>query len=87
MDEINISAVKNNDFARFNSSHKSPCVNTVGGFCRFDQDKARQQTVQVQTHMKLGGGFAPTMLRPVDTGGDQRNRAGVHHMNDTTMLC
>jgi hypothetical protein len=38
----------------------------VGGFGRFDQDKPWQETVQVQTHMKLGGGFAPPVLRPVD---------------------
>jgi hypothetical protein len=34
--------------------------------------------------MKLGGGFAPTVLRPVDAGGDQCDGAGVHHMNDAT---
>ena len=38
--------------------------------------------MQVQTHMKLGSGFAPTVLRPVDAGGYQRDRTGVHHMND-----
>jgi hypothetical protein len=34
--------------------------------------------------MKLGGGFAPTVLRSVDAGGYLRDGAGVHHMNDTT---
>src|SRR5215475_13130703 len=38
--------------------------------------------MQIQTHMKLGSGFAPAVLRPVDAGGYQRNRAGVHHMNN-----
>src|SRR5208283_1165603 len=34
--------------------------------------------------MEFGGGFASTMLRPVDAGGYQRDGAGVHHMNDAT---
>jgi hypothetical protein len=34
--------------------------------------------------MKLGGGFAPTVLRSVDAGGYLRDGAGVHNMNDTT---
>jgi hypothetical protein len=32
--------------------------------------------------MQLSGGFAPAVLRPVDAGGYQRDRAGVHYMND-----
>ena len=44
----------------------------------------QEKTVQVQTHMELGGGLAPTVLRPVDAGGYQRARARVHHMNDAT---
>src|ERR1700741_5274924 len=40
--------------------------------------------MQVQTHMKLGSGFAPAVPRPVDAGSYQRNGAGVHHMNDAT---
>jgi hypothetical protein len=39
--------------------------------------------MQVQTHVKLGSGFAPAVLRPVDAGGYQRDGAGVHYMNDT----
>ena len=31
---------------------------------------------------KLGSRFAPTVLRPVDAGGYQRDGAGVHHMNN-----
>ena len=38
--------------------------------------------MQIQTHMKLGSSFAPAVLRPVDAGGYQRNRARVHHMNN-----
>src|SRR5271154_6504335 len=68
--EINIGAVKNNDLARFDSGAEFCGANTVGGFGRFDQDKAWQETVQVQTYMKLGGGFAPPVLRPVDARGD-----------------
>src|SRR6267143_210994 len=34
--------------------------------------------------MELGGGLAPTVLRPVDAGGYQRDGAGVDHMNDAT---
>jgi hypothetical protein len=32
--------------------------------------------------MELGGGFAPAVLRPVDAGGNQRDGARIHHMND-----
>src|SRR6202022_4373969 len=74
--------IKDNDLARFNSSADLRGANTVGSFCRFNQDKARQQTVQVQTHMQLGGGFASTVLCPVDAGGNQGDSARIHHMND-----
>src|SRR4029077_10071005 len=84
VDEINVGPIKDNDLARLDSGADFRGANTVGGLGRFDQDKARQQTVEVQTHMELGGGLAPTVLRPVDAGGDQRNGAGVHHMNDAT---
>src|SRR5271169_6358693 len=40
--EINIGAVKNNNLARLNSGAEFCGANTVGGFCRFDQDKAWQ---------------------------------------------
>jgi hypothetical protein len=33
----------------------------------------------VQTHVKLGSGFAPAALRPVDAGGYQREGARVHY--------
>jgi len=33
--------------------------------------------MQVQPHMELGGGFPPTVLRPVDAGGYQRDRAST----------
>jgi hypothetical protein len=36
--------------------------------------------------MELGGGFAPTVLRPLDAGGYQRDSAGVRHMNDATKM-
>src|SRR4029077_6348433 len=80
--EINVGAVKDHDLARFNAGADSGGAYAVGGLCRFDQDKARQETVQVQTHMKLGSGFAPAVLRPGDAGGYQRDGAGVHYMND-----
>src|SRR5271166_548986 len=47
VDEINVGPIKNNDLARFNSGADFRGTNAVGGPCRFDQDKAREQTVQV----------------------------------------
>ena len=42
VDEINVCAVKDNDLARFNSGADFRDADTVGGLCRFDQDKAWQ---------------------------------------------
>ena len=62
--EIHVSAVKDDDLAGFDSRADLRGTNAVGGLGRFDQDKARQQAVQVQPHMELGGGFAPAVLEP-----------------------
>ena len=42
VDEINVSAIKDNDLARVDSGADFRGANTVGRLCRFDQDKARQ---------------------------------------------
>jgi hypothetical protein len=42
VDEINVSAIKDNDLARVDSGAEFRGANTVGRLCRFDQDKARQ---------------------------------------------
>src|SRR6201987_4735198 len=41
VDEINVGAIKDNDLARFDSGADFRGAYTVGGLCRFDQDKAR----------------------------------------------
>jgi hypothetical protein len=42
VDEINVSAIKDNNLARVDSGAEFRGANTVGRLCRFDQDKARQ---------------------------------------------
>jgi hypothetical protein len=62
--KIHVRAVKDDDLAGFDAGTDLRGTDAIGRLGRFDQDKARQQTVQVQTHMELGGGFAPAVLEP-----------------------
>src|SRR6266404_1871689 len=81
MVEVNVSLVKYDDFACLDpSAHLSGPLGVVvlGGV---DNGKARQKTLQIQTQMTLGRGFAPTMLGPIHARSDQRNGGRVHQAN------
>src|SRR5438309_4718417 len=52
------------DLAGFDARADLRGTDAVGGLGRFDQHEARQQAVQVQPHMELGGGFTPAVLEP-----------------------
>jgi len=45
------------------------------------QCKARQEGLQVEPHVTLGGSFAPTVLGPIHTPGHQLNGGRVHNVN------
>lgn len=45
------------------------------------QGEARQESLQVEPEMALGGGLAAAMFGPVQTAGDQLDGGGVHQMD------
>ncbi len=45
------------------------------------EGEARQEGLQIEPDMALGGGFAAAMFGPVQTAGDQLNGGRVHDMN------
>ena len=53
----------------------------VGVAGRVEQDKTRQETLQVQSQMTLGRGLAPAMPGPVQTGGDEFDRGRIDDVN------
>ena len=46
-----------------------------------DDHALRQEALQVQAHMGLGGGFAATVLGPIQGVGHQFNHSGVHDVD------
>jgi len=73
--------VKSCDLAGANAgAHLASAAGVVmtGGV---DNGEPRQERLQIQPQMTLGGGFAAAMLRPVQTGSDPLEGGGVHHVD------
>ena len=47
-----------------------------------DDGEARQEALEVQPEVALGGGLAPPVLGPIQTRGNELNGGGVDHMDD-----
>ena len=81
MVEVHVSLVKYDDFARFDPGAQFPGALGVGVPRRVDDRKARQKTLQVQPQVALGRRFAPPVLGPIHTRGNQLDGRRVHQVN------
>ena len=81
MGEVHISLVKDDNLpgphARAHFAGAQAFV-FAGGV---HEGEARQEGLQVEPEMALGGGLAAAMFGPVQTAGDQLDGGGVHQMN------
>ncbi len=81
MGEVHISLVKDDNLpgphARAHFAGPQAFV-FAGGV---HEGEARQEGLQVEPEMALGGGLAAAMFGPVQTAGDQLDGGGVHQMN------
>jgi hypothetical protein len=82
MSEVQISLVEYDNLTGTNAGAEFAGAFGVVLPRRVDDGEAGQKAVEVEPQMALGGRFAPPVLGPVHTGGDQCNRGGIDHMND-----
>ena len=71
MPEVHVTLVKQHDFAAFDPGAQlaRPLVVVLAG--GVDDHKVGQQTLQVEPHVRFGGGLAPPVLGPVHAVGHQ----------------
>ena len=81
MREVHVSLVKQDDFASSQPGTDFAGALVVMVFGGVDDGKGGQKTLQVQTQMTLGRGFAAAMLSPVHTSSHQLDGGGVYRMN------
>jgi len=48
---------------------------------RVDEGEAWEEAVPIQTEMALGGGLVAAMFGPIQAGGDELNRRGIHDVD------
>jgi hypothetical protein len=82
MGEVHVGLVEDDDFARMNIGAKLTGADAVMLGGRANDDAARQEGLEVEPDMALGGRFAPAMFGPVQGVGHERNGGGVHDMNE-----
>ena len=79
--EVDVGLVEDDDFAWFNARAqlaRPEAVVLAGGV---DDGEARQEALQVEADVALGGGFAAPVLGPIHAPGDQLNGRGVDDVN------
>src|SRR6185437_6947811 len=81
MSEVDVSLVEYDDFARLDPGAQLPGAFGVVMPGGVHDGETRQETLQVQAQMALGGVLAPTMSRPIHAGSDQREGGRVHEVN------
>ena len=81
MGVVDIGHVKYGDFARFQASAQLMRLGAVVSLGRIHDREGRQETLQIQPQVQLGGRLAPPVLRPVHAVGEQLDRRGVQHMH------
>jgi hypothetical protein len=79
--EVDVSLVEDDDFAWFHARAqltRPEVVVLAGGV---EDGEARQEALQVEADVALGGGFAAPVLGPVHASGDPLNGRGVDDVN------
>jgi hypothetical protein len=79
--EVHVGLVKQDDFTGPQSGAHLARPFVVVMFGGVDDRTGGQEALQVQPPMAFGGGFAATMLGPVQAGGHQLDGGGIHGVN------
>ncbi len=79
--KLGVGLVKHGDFAGFKGYAKIPRFRAIVVLGRIDNGALRQEALQVEAQVALGGGLATAVLRPVHAVGDQLNRARIYRMD------
>jgi hypothetical protein len=79
--EIDVGAVKQDDLAGADASADFAGTGVVVVTSGVDDGEAREQALQIEPQMALGGGLAPAVAGPVQTVGHQRDGGGVDHVD------
>ena len=81
MGEVEVRAVKQNDLPGADAGAHLPGAGVVVVPRGVDDRKARQQAVQIEAQVALGGRLSPAVLGPAHAGGDQLNGGGIHDVD------
>lgn len=79
--KIHVGLVKNNDFTGLEPSTQFPRLGVIVKPSGIDDDTPRQETLQVQPDVTLGGRLAAPMLGPIQALGHQLDGGRIHRMD------
>ena len=82
MGEVHTSFFKDHNHPGLHARTQFVCPQIVMLAGGIHEGEAREEGLEIETDMALGGGFAPTMLGPVQTVGDQLDGGRVHDVNE-----
>ena len=74
---MNIGLVEEDNFAFAQAGAERGGAHVVVFAGGLHDRETRQEAAQIESQVTLGGGFAPTVARPVDAVGDELDRGGV----------
>jgi hypothetical protein len=81
MGKFEISLVKYGDFTVFNPRAHFPSPLGIGLPGSINNDKPRQEALEVQAEVTFGSGFAPAVFGPIHTLGDELYCARINQMD------
>lgn len=83
MRKVHVSLVEDDDFTRMDMGTKLAGADVVMLGSGADDDAAGQETLEIEPDVAFGGGLAAAMFGPVQRAGHQRDRGGVHDVEQT----